>query len=696
MPNLFIIDSIEARSLIGKRPDFPLFQRRSSWVTAKKFKFFLSVFKGFPLGTVVVNRDVTNEGTTTYFIIDGRQRYEGLEAMLQPEVLYKTALIAVPAMRRADNVDEFVGAFHDYVDDYLFGQDRFDSQGDPSDVQPALESVLEDSIEGSPRLPVSTLAGRFTARLPETRYGHLGLLLELLVFIRSQNGFCRIFGFSQPTQVVDYLVAAGRRRRVDEKSLLRWIDYRASRSGTRSVPTEAEFLERWLEAEHQEASNPRGLELEVHERWPHLSEALRLLAELRDQVLSSRFGYIELSEQATIDDQQKIFDNINTGGDPLSMAEILSARPVWNEPVPLLPGSPLKHQVRELRNFMGLVSTDAKEPRRWDYAATLLDRIDTTLLFGSPDLWTWAKLRGPEFDKKVTYGFRLMAGRYRHGVMRHFVETLPVVADLPWGSGEFELSLDASLRRLGETWFFPRLIAWQSTLADMSDSIALAFALLVEKKWREERAPGRGNAGASRFTAFAIHLFDYLVYEYLSGGWQGGGDRKVGALLEQTDLIWPSNTQWEALVEGLVESSSPGTGRARALLTYLAALLDLRPRPTQLGQVDHIIPKALFEDRPAAVVAGRDRLTNLDLLPKADNNARKALPMHRLSGALQEKMEMYTRISRERFGEFADPTQVQALHEARVSLFTDTFVGLRARLCEDPVHYGGPDTAPLV
>ena len=58
---------------LNNKIDLPRFQRKATWDERDNFKLCISVFKGYPIGVIIVN-----ETGTKKFLLDGRQRRNAL------------------------------------------------------------------------------------------------------------------------------------------------------------------------------------------------------------------------------------------------------------------------------------------------------------------------------------------------------------------------------------------------------------------------------------------------------------------------------------------------------------------------------------------------------------------------------------------------------------------------------------------
>src|SRR4051794_22861486 len=71
--------------------DVPPFQRREKWNAADRFKLCLSLFKGYPVGIVVLSAAPDEEDPDRVLLLDGRQRRATLRDMKNPESIYTWA-----------------------------------------------------------------------------------------------------------------------------------------------------------------------------------------------------------------------------------------------------------------------------------------------------------------------------------------------------------------------------------------------------------------------------------------------------------------------------------------------------------------------------------------------------------------------------------------------------------------------------
>ncbi len=120
---MYQIRSESVKTFIEDRIDLPRFQRKKTWRNEQNFRLALSVFKGYPIGAVVVKLDgsPTDPSSVSKFLLDGRQRRDALSDMVNPEHIYEWAR-GVLRIKAKSSPEEIAETYWNYVDDY-FGRD---------------------------------------------------------------------------------------------------------------------------------------------------------------------------------------------------------------------------------------------------------------------------------------------------------------------------------------------------------------------------------------------------------------------------------------------------------------------------------------------------------------------------------------------------------------------------------------------
>jgi hypothetical protein len=93
---------------LDDRIHLPRFQRKITWDASRDFVLAVSVFKGYPLGVVVLNETTSPEAGLIKWLLDGRQRRTAFIQMLEnPENLYDWARKFL-RIKRADTEAEIL------------------------------------------------------------------------------------------------------------------------------------------------------------------------------------------------------------------------------------------------------------------------------------------------------------------------------------------------------------------------------------------------------------------------------------------------------------------------------------------------------------------------------------------------------------------------------------------------------------
>ncbi len=107
----------------------PRFQRKSTWTEKDNFKLSINVFKGYPIGVIIVN-DMTRDDKS--YLLDGRQRRNALLSMYEdPVVVYEWAKKFI-GIKKGMSEETIRSLFREKIHIYL---------------QSAFEESTEDAVE---------------------------------------------------------------------------------------------------------------------------------------------------------------------------------------------------------------------------------------------------------------------------------------------------------------------------------------------------------------------------------------------------------------------------------------------------------------------------------------------------------------------------------------------------------------------
>jgi hypothetical protein len=629
------------KTVIDDKISLPRFQRKPTWNERQMFDLALSFYNGFPLGTVVVKVDALG----TKYLLDGRQRRQTLRDLRDPERVYNWAKVALRFSNRSSPAD-IAGLFSDYVADY-FGTEPFeretedDEESGPAGLDATSpEPSVPDAIAGSSIAVAEALATE-TADEKAASAGDLEVeegihqLLEVVLlahglwqgrtlFTRRLDRTLGLFAKNQIARTVPGSVKLQTDSRAFRKWILDW-EAEAPESPGGFRPTTDEFLDRLVDAgELPVGTDQRKLKAELAAVWPDLERTVQGVLKVEQRLTRTKIGLLEI-KGVTHATERKIFELINSAGTPLTAAEILSASHAWNVTV----GSPDARIIAAMGRLYGVMGIPvAATVVRWDVAATVFDRLDIQLVFGgiggTAGFKDPGKDGGAGFERRITLGFKLLAGWYAGAIDKNTIADLDDKAKargtaVPWGSNEFEELVGSAIQKAANQECFRLWADWGMNLADQtSDAAALNFALLTTSDWVRKSRPGSGGLYKA-FQRNARVLLDRTVFEYITGQWGGAGDSRIRKNLEALKRA-PANMVFEAVPEsewiGLL-SQVVDDGRLRGasyatrldervvlLLLYRNVLrrlsLDRPPAGGPAGfEVDHIIPQEAFKSEPS-------------------------------------------------------------------------------------------------
>ncbi|MDX8388306.1 MAG: DUF262 domain-containing protein [Ghiorsea sp.] len=102
---------------------FPRFQRKQTWKHEQNFKLSISVFKSYPIGVTIINKQSFGSKSTRW-LLDGRQRRNALILMQQnPENIYDWAKKFF-GLKNSDQHQDIKNKFWDKIAEYLNESDE--------------------------------------------------------------------------------------------------------------------------------------------------------------------------------------------------------------------------------------------------------------------------------------------------------------------------------------------------------------------------------------------------------------------------------------------------------------------------------------------------------------------------------------------------------------------------------------------
>ena len=496
---------------------FPRFQRKQTWEDVDNFKLCISVFKGYPIGVVIVN---TQNGSE--YLLDGRQRRNALKLMKDdPKSVYLWAKSFVKFGYTEDE-ESLKEKFWYSIDEYLqheASKAKEEKKNDDEDEEiDSEQDVSEEEIkEASKSYDFSQ------------QYNSLKSLLDLVVlchpFKNNKTRLQKMYEFNKIIEVrqLDYSEVGDGEYVVNHVRLKRFID---SIIKEETIETVDDFVNVLSKKFRLSGSESNKMAKYVTQHWEYYKSSLDVIGKINDALGNASVGMISLTN-ADVLDAQNIFSLVNHSGTPLSAEELLSARPFWNINLKN-PSGELVDFKKEMYKFLGI--TVPEETCRWDLCATFLNRIDKDgLIFGKSN----------SFTTTISLSFRIISAIFVGGVNNTSVTQLEKKQNIDWEVDIEKLVKDMNLMisLIQDINYFKYLLAWnQSVMSLTSNNIAVEFCTLLYNHWREMGSPAKASANIKQFNRDALILFDRLVHEYSIRMWTGSGDSTVASHLKE-----PSN-----------------------------------------------------------------------------------------------------------------------------------------------------------
>ena len=658
---------------LNNKIDLPRFQRKATWNEKDNFKLCISVFKGYPIGVIIVN-----ETGTKKFLLDGRQRRNALITMFNnPVAVYNWAakFMGIKSnMPEADVRDRFSEKISEYL-------------------QSVFDKSTEDADEIDARLDSDDYYGEGQTFNAETQSENIHALLDLILLVHTKynntNKFEGMFKFDKiiPIEDLEYSEYANGEYYIDPTQLKRFIKNIIDNDQTE----QAEFIKYLIKRHKLDDKSATKLGYYVTQRWDYFEKCFDTIRKTDEIIINARIGLIRLIDASPLD-AQNIFSLVNGGGAPLTAEELLSARPFWNVEISK-PSDEIRDVAKELYTYLK-ISVPANVVR-WDVCATLLSRIDkSNLIFTKIDL-SDSKTTQTLFTKKLTLGFKLLSAIYVGGISSNSVKDLENErkAKIDWNQDvevlikEFNIAMDM----LYDCEYFKYLMSWkQSIMSLMGNSVALEFATLIYKDWIDLGKPTKGHQKLKEFQKHAVILCDRLLYEYSSRLWAGSADSRLAKDLtninERFNVVPIS--EWESVIDKFATGNTAKV--EKGIIYHYYCLKKMRPSfdgdgANAVYEIDHIYAQAQFSNVTTIDSALMESIGNKALLPKLDNIAKSNKKLKELVeyGWLFGEILRVTGIQPDDVEKYSDIINVQELIDERIADYKKVFSVDRVSMLND-------------
>lgn len=654
---------------------FPRFQRKQTWDEKDNFKLCISVFKGYPIGVVIVNSQNGND-----YLLDGRQRRNALKLMKDdPKAVYVWAKKFVGFQANQD-IEAVKSKFWASIDEYL----QHEAAKMKAALQPEQGGTQES--EDGPALPddaeeIESPEGEVSYNF-ESQYNSLKSLLDLIALCHPLKGgktnLQKMYEFNGiiAKSDLDYAEIVEGDYAVNSARLKKYIDSLIDDN----VSTVEEFSAAVARRHRITGQDLSKLQNYIQQHWEYYEKSLKVIEKINDVLNHATVGMISLTN-ADILDAQNIFSLVNASGTPLSSEELLSARPYWNVAL----SNPSAELIESKKAMYKFLNIDVPEETcRWDLCSTFLKRIDKNgLIFENEK---------NSFTTSISLSYRIISALIVQGINNTSVMALekPQSPAINWELDieRYIQGINLMIAQLENIDLFKYVEAWnQSVMSLTSNSIAIEFCVLLYQRWKALGKPTRSSGQIHAFNTDAITLFDRLVYEYSIRLWTGSGDSMVAAHLKDTTgsrFVKITEEEWKGFIDeiegGQYKGKPTSSKTLKPFLYYGYFLRRLQPtlkNPSTVYDIDHLIAQRLFKEYPSLDQTLKDNFLNFSILPKGENIEKTDKKLNEIHDVwLIEQIMKYAQISDEDIQAFSDLSKIDQLKKRKRN-YVETYSTLR-------------------
>lgn len=205
----FNISEITTSYFFTNKIALPRFQRKATWKDIDNFKLCISVFKGYPIGVIIVN-----ESGIKKYLLDGRQRRNALITLYNNPVEVYTWAVRFIGIKSNMPEAEVRDRFAEKISDYL--QSEFNKSTDDADSTDACYESENIAFEGR----------SFDS---EIQNENMRALLDLILLVHTKykgtNKFAGMFKFDKiiPIEELEYSAYSNGEYYIDHSKLKRFI-----------------------------------------------------------------------------------------------------------------------------------------------------------------------------------------------------------------------------------------------------------------------------------------------------------------------------------------------------------------------------------------------------------------------------------------------------------------------------------------
>lgn len=650
----------------------PRFQRKQTWDEKKNFQLCISLFKEYPIGVCILSVD-ESRAKTVRWLLDGRQRRNALTLMYEdPENIYNWAKKFI-GFKNSDQLADLEDKFWTKIDDYI--------EAEPGDAR-TTESTSEETDDSE------------SASIPEETHIHnstgLKFLLDILKIVHNKqakkSGFTRPFDFSQFASRLPYVLSSSNGDTLSSRKVKIFIDEYRTNCDIENKDYDSEEVFVNYIGSRAIIENESKLKAFIHSKWDDIKDRILIVERIEALLAEAKIGMIEVKNLSPAD-AQKIFNIINTEGEKLTAVEVMSAKPHWNVEI----ANPSQETIDAVAHLYSQLGTSVPDNVvRWDIPATLLHRLGNNIIFRK---FSDSKT---DFERILTYGFKVTASIFAKGVKKENIEALCKEENLYWSkhADEFINDLKSMLKVMSSYDYFKYLNSWRISIMELtSDAIALNFLALAYFDWVRKGKPIGSSSETKRFQKNCFILWDSLIYEYIYRQWWGASDQKIANNISSKDNLPDVYTpitseKWQEVLRQIfeyskIENVDISKTTMTVLLYHFYCLKRMQgPDSNYEIEVDHILPQTLFNE---SVLDRKDviqhNLLNLGLLPKDENVAKSNKRLNAIySSWLKDEICKYEFIAEADFTTYSDISNYKKLFESRKNVFYTAYGEKRTEL----------------
>ncbi len=645
---------------------------------------------------------------TEKWLIDGRQRYSTIKKILEsPDSLW---IWAKKALKVKDTTtdDDIFDKYNTYLDVYT-NYDKTEHEDDPESAREIDDSadVEEESDNNEERVNGNNLQKdndiKSNSLNDNTRH-----LLDLLLFCKrykkaNNYGLTQVFDFGNYIKRGDrfsrnFIVVGDTNNKLSGEKIRNFLNsYKADcRSQNKDYKQKENFLNFIDDGyEFKDEKMKEKYANSVLGYWEeHQLKAIEFFEWAEALLSNSYIGVISVSN-ASAADEQKIFSLVNSNGTPLNAAQILSAKPAWNEPIYNL-GTSRQNSIRFVyKEHLNNDDVDLDNCVKWDLPACLFMEIKNGDILFPFSLYQddQSKIGTTKIGKAITLGFKILSGLYLGKVTKDAYDELSNNEHMNNSDfSDFVITLNEMLSKIGGMTYFQTLHSWKLMISSLIGENATVYFMLAAYHMYLES--GRANAGTKAYRIFEKNLFillDNIIIDYIHSDWKGSSDSLLASKLKTLKATYKSNEilkayptdEWLKVIDeimgyGTILGKDIKFDLIKPLIAHYYCIKGKKCSVTYdyIAEFDHIIPQKLFNSSGLErKEAKRDSIYNIGLLPKSTNASKNDRTLNEITGndALVNAVVEYEEIERSKFEEFSSISNWEKLRKYRGSKIKEAF-----------------------